>query len=368
MTDSTEGRPTVNARSRPNVLLVIAVVLLSAVLAGCGGGDHSNSDAETITVYSASGLADWYGDQFERFTRDTGIKVHLFEAGSGELVSRVNSPAVWDRLGDGQPVPPADLLVTLPPFIQKAAKAGLLQASGADTTGIAPELIGPDASYVPIVKTALCFIANPAASPAPVSWNDLLRPEFKGKLQYSTPGETGDGTAVLILLKHLMGDQGAMDYLARLNRNNAGSATSTASLQPKVSSGALLVANGDLQMNLASIHNDGSKFNVFFPAMPDGSRTTVSLPYFAGVTATSRWPDKARRLLAYLLSDQVQQSVYAEAFGIPVRDSIGGQAGGRPGAMTPNGLLNGVTVWAPDWNSVLVDLERDIDAYQKAIG
>nr|WP_279537830.1 ATP-binding cassette domain-containing protein [Amycolatopsis acidicola] len=42
----------------------------------------------------------------------------------------------------------------------------------------------------------------------------MLDPEYKGKLQYSTPGEAGDGTAVLVELQHVLGDQGALDYLA----------------------------------------------------------------------------------------------------------------------------------------------------------
>ena len=346
-------------RSRSAVFLVVAIAV-SLLAAGCGGAPKQGQ-RPTLTVYSATGLALWYKAQFDKFTKETGVDVNLFEGGSGEVVSRINSGAVWDRLnrlnGD-EAVPPADLLVTLPPFIQKAERAGLLQAGGADTTGIAAELVGPGGVYVPIVKTALCFIANPAADPQPTSWQDLLSPRFKGKLAYSTPGEAGAGTAVLILLKHLMGERGALDYLARLKINTAGSANSTASLQPKVDSGELLVANGDVQMNLASINNDGSKFAIFFPAMPDGTRTTVSLPYFAGVTATSHLPEEAKRLLAFLLSEEAQKAVSTVAFGIPVRDSL---------ASKPAEVLNGVTLWAPDWNTVLVELESDVAAYQQAV-
>ena len=140
--------------------------------------------------------------------------------------------------------------MTLPPFIQKADKSGLLLASGVDTKGIPADQVGPGGNYVPIVDNALSFIANPGANPQPTTWDDLLEPEYKGKLQYSTPGQAGDGTAVLILLQHLMGKQGALDYLAKLQANNVGPSSSTGKLQPKVSNGELLVANGDVQMNL----------------------------------------------------------------------------------------------------------------------
>ncbi len=116
----------------------------------------------------------------------------------------------------------------------------------------------------------------------PATWEALLKPQFKAKLQYSTPGEASDGTAMLLLLQHLMGESAALEYLTKLQTNNVGPSASTSALQPKVNSGELLVANGDVQMNLTSINNDGSKFEIFFPAMPDGTRTTIAVPYVGG--------------------------------------------------------------------------------------
>lgn len=340
---------------------LLAVIVVIAAACAC------SAPRTTLTVYSPSGLGSWYKARFDEFTSQTGIGVTLFEAGSGEVVSRVNSPEVWRQLDTEGSVPPADLLVTLPPFIQKAAKAGLLQPSGADATGIPPSEVGADGVFVPIARTALCFIANPGADPAPATWNDLLRPDLKGKLQYSTPGEAGDGTAMLILLQHLMGKPAALDFFAKLQTNNVGPAKSTGKLQPKVDSGELLVANGDVQMNLASIANDGSKFGIFFPAMPDNSRTTISLFYGAGVTAQSRQPEAAKKLLAFLLSDAAQRSVFTEAFGIPVRDTVTAQMiAENAGRVTPTSLLEDVTLWAPDWNVVLAELDADIEAYTKA--
>lgn len=349
--------------ARVAVLLIVGLVI-AMVIAACGGA--KSRGGASLTVYSATGLSAWYEAQFENFTRATGIEVHLVEGGSGEVVSRVNSGAVWDHVNGDQSVPPADLLVTLPPFIQKAEKAGLLQSSGVETTGIPSGEVGPGDSYVPIAYTALCFIANPAVDPPPLTWQDLLDPRFKGRLQYSTPGETGDGTALLLLLKHLMGRQGALDYLAALARNGVGPSSSTAKLESAVNSGTLWIANGDVQMNLSSIHNDGSDFNVFFPAMPGGGRTTVALPYAAGVTSRSQRPDEAKKLLAFLLAEDAQTSLALDAFGIPVRKSD--RVSGRSAVAPPTGVLNGVELWAPDWTTVMAELERDIADYHKAVG
>jgi 2-aminoethylphosphonate transport system substrate-binding protein len=342
-----------------NIFHTVGIVVVAAattMTAACGGTGSSGSSGQTLTVYSADGLATWYKSQFDKFTKDTGIAVNLVEAGSGEVVSRVEKE---------QSNPQADLLVTLPPFIQKADKSGLLVASGADTKGIPADQVSPN--YVPIVNNALSFIANPSANPQPKTWDDLLAPQYKGKVQYSTPGQAGDGTAVLILLQHLRGKQGALDYLTKLQANNVGPSSSTGKLQPKVSNGELMVANGDVQMNLGSIKDDGSKFNIFIPASADGKRTTISLPYVAGVTKGAPHADSAKKLLAYLLSDDVQKTVEPDALGIPVRDQIRTAAGGAA-PNTPAGVLDGVEVWVPDWNTVLSELDADVAAFQKATG
>ena len=262
--------------------------------------------------------------------------------------------------------PQADLLVTLPPFIQRAEQSNLLQAGGIDASGIAEDQVGPDGKFVPIVDNALSFIVNPGANPAPVTWDDLLKPEFKGKLQYSTPGQAGDGTAVLVLLQHLRGKPGALEYLKALQANNVGPSSSTGKLQPKVSNGELLVANGDVQMNLASINDDGSKFSIFIPAGADGKRTSVSLPYVAGVTSGAPHAEDAKKLLAFLISEDIQKTVSTDALGIPVLESLKGTGSTEPNS--PSAVLDGVEVWVPDWNAVLADLDADLAAYQQATG
>ena len=341
--------------------LLALIATLAVALAGCGARttDSGAGAGTTLTVYSASGLGAWLRSHFDRFTSDTGVDVDLVEGGSGEMVSRMEQE---------RDDPQADLLITLPPFIQKAAQSGLLQPSGADVTGITSQLVGPAAIYVPIVDNALCFIASPDASPQPESWNDLLAPRFKGKLQYSTPGQAGDGTAMLLLLQHLMGKQRALEFLTELQSNNVGPSPSTSLLQSKVDSGALLVANGDVQMNLASINNDAYDFTIFFPAMPDGSRTTISIPYVAGVAAGSPAADAAKKLLGYLLSEDVQKTVGPEAFGIPVLDSVAREPAIDPGAPSPANLLADVQVWEPNWTAVLGDFDYDLEAYRKATG
>ncbi|MBV9567408.1 MAG: hypothetical protein JO172_04660, partial [Hyphomicrobiales bacterium] len=93
-----------------------AATCLLAAAAFSGQSLPALAQSNVVTIYSADGLHDgtpsWFGNQFDAFTKATGIKVQYVEAGSGGVV---------DRLAKEKSNTQADVLVTLPPFMQKAA-------------------------------------------------------------------------------------------------------------------------------------------------------------------------------------------------------------------------------------------------------
>lgn len=158
---------------------------LAISLAACSSNSNSPSGAGTgasggsVTVYSADGLGDWYKKEFAAFTKQTGIKINYVEAGSSEVLSRVEK----ERNN-----PQDDVLITLPPFIQQADKDGMLAPLGVDTSAIAPADRAQNGHWSALVNNYSCFIYNNKRNPPPKTWNDLLSPAYKGKLQYSTSG------------------------------------------------------------------------------------------------------------------------------------------------------------------------------------
>ncbi|MFE3546648.1 2-aminoethylphosphonate ABC transporter substrate-binding protein [Nocardia sp. NPDC059177] len=347
-------RTSLTARRLSRVALLLAGVTAVAFTAACGGTGTESADGRTVTVYSADGVGGWYKNRFAEFTAQTGIAVNLVEAGSGEVVNRVDKE---------QSNPQADVIVTLPPFIQKAEQSGLLQPSGIDTAAIPAADKDPDGNYVTLANNYLCFIANPSVDATALTWEDLLKPEYKGKLQYSTPGQAGDGTAVLVLLQQLRGKQGALDYLAALQANNVGPSSSTGKLQAKVDKGELLIANGDVQMNLTTVQEKGSKFSVFFPVAADGKRSTVPVPYVMGLAKGAPHQADATELMRFLLAPEAQSKLGPEAFAVSPRTDVPAPTTGGPAA-----ALRGVEVVPVDWNKVLSELDADLAAYQQATG
>ena len=319
------------------------------------------AQSNVVTIYSADGLHDgspsWYSDQFAAFTKATGIKVQYVEAGSSGVV---------DRIQKEQSNTQADVLVTMPPFMQKAATDGLLAPYTPSAAGeIAAIGKEPQSRYTAMVYNYPNFIYNAAVLKTPPStYQDLLDPKFKQKIQYSTPGQAADGTAVMMQVVHAYGSkQAGLDYLGKLEGNNLGPSASTGKLTALVNKGELYVANGDLQMNLAQMR-DNPNIRVFFPTGPDGKKTTFGLPYYVALVAHAPHSDNGKKLIDFLLSKAAQQSVSSVAQGLPVRTDVHPDDAGYKQLQT---ALQGVTIWAPDWNQVLSSLQPDVADYKQAI-
>jgi 2-aminoethylphosphonate transport system substrate-binding protein len=334
--------------------------LVSALLAGAAVivAAPAFAASDVVTIYAADGLHDgkgsWFETQFDAFTKATGVKVQYVEAGSGGVVERVAKE---------KSNPQADVLVTLPPFIQRAEAEGLLQKF---KPAAADQIDGGDDSYQPVVSNYQNFIYDSAKlDAAPKTFADLLDPKFKGKIQYSTPGQAGDGTAVMLQVIHAFGSKdAAFDYLKKLQDNNVGPSSSTGKLTALVNKGEIFVANGDLQMNMSQMA-DNPNIKVFWPTGPDGVRSAMPLPYYVGLVAGAPDSDNGKKLIEFLLSKDAQSTVSSVAIGVPVRKDV-----------TPNDTnfaklseaLKGVSVWQPDWTAVLKDLPDDVARWKQATG
>ncbi|MEU0391319.1 2-aminoethylphosphonate ABC transporter substrate-binding protein [Streptomyces sp. NPDC006208] len=342
------------------VAAVAGSLALAASLTACG---TAAADEKVVTVYSADGLKGengdgWYDQVFKDFEKETGIKVKYVEGGSGEMVQR----ALREKSNTQ-----ADVLVTLPPFIQQADSKGLLQSyepEGSDKVGGSDK--SGDGKWTSVVNNYFGFVYNKKElTTAPKTWEELLKGTYKNKLQYSTPGVAGDGTAVVIKAMHDFGGQEpAMDYLKKLQSNNVGPSSSTSKLAPKVDKGEILVANGDVQMNFAQ-SKSMPNLAIWFPARDGGRPTTFALPYAAGLVTKAPHSDNGRKLLDFMLSRQAQQQVSEIGGGFPARTDVKSV---DANAIALAELLQGVDVFEPDWKGIDKNLPAYIDAWKSATG
>lgn len=341
------------------IAAVVGSLALAASLTACGGS--AAAEEKVVTVYSADGLKGekgdgWYDQVFKDFEKETGIKVKYVEGGSGEMVQR----AAREKSNTQ-----ADVIVTLPPFIQQADSKGLLQAyepKGADKVNGADK--SGDGKWTSVVNNYFGFIYNKKElTQAPTTWEQLLDGKYKDKLQYSTPGVAGDGTAVVIKAMHdFGGKEPAMAYLKKLQANNVGPSSSTSKLAPKVDKGEILVANGDVQMNFAQ-SKSMPNIAIWFPAKEGGKPTTFALPYAAGLVNKAPHSENGKKLLDFMLTEKAQKQVSGIGGGFSARSDVKAT---DANAIDLAKLLEGVEVFEPDWKDIDTNLQSYVDAWKSA--
>ncbi|WP_234543668.1 2-aminoethylphosphonate ABC transporter substrate-binding protein [Streptomyces shenzhenensis] len=348
---------------RNTLKIAVVVSLLATPLLSACGGSSAAADEKAVTVYSADGLKGenndgWYDKVFADFTRQTGIKVNYVEGGSGEVVQR----ALREKSN-----PQADVLVTLPPFVQQADSKGLLQKyrpAGSAQVAAADKAAG--GTWTSVVDNYFGFVYDKKElKQAPTTWQELLDGRYKNKLQYSTPGVAGDGTAVLIKAIHDFGGQKqALEYLGKLQANNVGPSASTGKLAPKVDKGELLVANGDVQMNYAQ-SKTMPNLGIWFPAAEGGKPTTFALPYAAGLLTGAPHSENGRKLLDFMLARRQQEEASSIGGGFSARTDVKAT---DANATALAGLMDGVDVFTPDWNGIEKNLTSYVEAWKSATG
>ncbi|MFT2020067.1 2-aminoethylphosphonate ABC transporter substrate-binding protein [Streptomyces sp. 796.1] len=356
--------PATPATSRSYLKPVAALsgaLVLAGTLAGCS--ETADKNAKVVTVYSADGLKGedgngWYDTVFKDFEKKTGIKVKYVEGGSGEMVQR----AVREKSNTQ-----ADVLITLPPFIQQADKKGLLTSYAPEgSKAVAPTDKDPDGKWTSVVNNYFSFAYNKQElKQPPKTWEELLEGKYKNKLQYSTPGVAGDGTAVVIKAMHDFGGKdAAMKYLGDLQSNNVGPSSSTSKLAPKVDKGELLVSNGDVQMNFAQ-SKSMPNLGIWFPAKKGGQPTTFALPYAAGLVNKAPHSDNGKKFLDYLLSETAQRQVSHIGGGFAARADVDAT---DPNAKDLAAIMKGVEIFKPDWQDFDENYSEYIDAWKSATG
>lgn len=155
---------------------MIAALAGVAVLAGCSGGEKAAGTQE-VNLYTAR---HYDSDQalYDRFTKETGIKINRIEGKADELIARMKSEGANS---------PADLFITADAgALWRAQDAGLFQPVQSETlTARIPEnLREPDGNWYGIMRRAR-VVAYDAAKVKPDEIDDyakLATPRFKGKI------------------------------------------------------------------------------------------------------------------------------------------------------------------------------------------
>ena len=148
----------------------------------------------------------------------------------------------------------------------------------------------------------------------PTSWDDLLKPEFKGEVIMAHPATSGTAYTVLATLVQLKGDDQVWDYMEKLNENMS-QYTKSGSAAPNA------VAIGEAAIALTFSHDalqltpEGYHIELSFPT--DGTGYEVgAMALIKGSKAEEQ--ENAKKFIDWMTSE-AGQSCYAEndSFRVP---------------------------------------------------
>ena len=294
--------------------LIMVLIVGTFLLPGCGGGNTGR----TITIYTAleTELIDRYLALFMEEHPD--IRVNIVRDSTGVITARLlaegantSADLIWGLAGTSilvleergmlEPYAPVGLENVLPMFRDDAE---------------VPSWVGITAWELAIVVNTR--LAEQMNLPPITSYQDLLRPEFRGQIVMSNPSSSGTGFLAVAGLIQLMGEDEAWAFMDALDENiamyiHSGSAPARMAATGEFAVGISFGYAGVTQINR------GYPVEVIFPIEGSG----WDLEANALIRRDEINPD-AKLFLDWAISREVME-LMADDYAIvsvPVRDTI----------------------------------------------
>jgi iron(III) transport system substrate-binding protein len=229
------------------------------------------------------------------FQQKYGIQVELFRTGGVNVLRRFMMEQQAGHVG-------ADVLVSSDPSAVQdlSAKGSFVSFHPVGIEHIPEALRDPQGFYVPQRMSVIAIYGRtdlipPAAMPK--TWDDLLKPEFKGKMVMTNPSFTSLQLVVMAMMSKMRG----WEYFEKLNKNDITVVQGNEQALNLVKTGERPIAAGCDSQYASKARFEGHKIANGFPT--DG---TFMIPATTSVVKGSANPNAAKLLAEFSLSHEAQ--------------------------------------------------------------
>lgn len=296
----------------------LVLLILSILLAACSNSNDESSsgskekDSNILTVYTARS-ENLNNAVIPNFEKETGIKVEVITAGTGELVKRVESEKN-NPMGDILWAADETMLSSKTDFFEKyvsAEDANMLDGFKNKTGYFSPAFADPT---VFIVNTDLIGDIKVEG------FEDLLNPALKGKIAFGDPVNSSSAFQSLAAMLYAMGDGDPMSDKAWsfvekfIAQTDGKMASSSGQLNKSVADGEFPVGL-TWEDPVVSYSLNGAPVQVVFP-----KEGAIFPGESVQIIKGAKNLENAKKFVDYLLSEEVQNKVGKELTVRPLRD------------------------------------------------
>ncbi|MEQ8906297.1 extracellular solute-binding protein [Ekhidna sp.] len=300
----------------------IKLLLLTLTIACTGGKEktgESSTEEQVLNVYSHRHY-DADKEAFERFTRETGIKINLVKAGADELISRL------EMEGENSP---ADVLITVDAAkLNRAKELGLLQAAEANTNN-RDGFVDPDKNWYAITYRArvIAYDKEDVDVSELSTYEDLASEKWNDRILIRSSSSSYN-QSLLSSIIHENGNEAAQEWANGIVENMAREPKGGDRDQIKAIAsgiGDIAVVNTYYVGLLLNSENPeevmaGERVGIYFPNQ-DGRGGHINI---SGVGVTKNAPNKANaiKFIEFLTSEEIQKFYALTSFEYPVHKNV----------------------------------------------
>lgn len=231
------------------------------------------------------------------FEQKYNVKVELIQAGTGELIKRLNSEKAD---------PYADVMFggAMSQFVSNSSLfENYVSPNDKNVVEAYQNKLGYATSYV-LDGSVLIVNKNLKGNIKIESYEDLLNPALKGKIATADPASSSSAFAQLTNMLKAKGgyeDPAAWDYVKKLFTNIDGKISSGSSAVYKSVADGEMIVGLSYEDPCAALVRDGAPVEVVYP-----SEGAVYLPATSGIVKGAKNMKNAKLFIDFILSEEVQ--------------------------------------------------------------